>query len=47
MDRAFLLLSGVFGLTGVAAGAFGAHALAGRIPPERLVTFDTAVRYQL
>jgi len=47
MDRAFLVLAGVFGFTGVAAGAFGAHALAGRIPPERLVTFDTAVRYQL
>jgi len=47
MDRAFLVLAGVFGFTGVAAGAFGAHALAGRIPPERLVTFDAAVRYQL
>jgi uncharacterized membrane protein YgdD (TMEM256/DUF423 family) len=37
----------LFGFTGVGAGAFGAHALARRIPPERLVTFETAVRYQL
>ena len=47
MDRALLVLAGLFGFTAVAAGAFGAHALARRIPPERLSTFDTAVRYQL
>jgi uncharacterized membrane protein YgdD (TMEM256/DUF423 family) len=47
MDRALLVLVGVFGSSGVAAGAFGAHALAARIPPERLVTFETGVRYQL
>jgi len=47
LDRAFLLIAGVFGFSGVAAGAFGAHALARRIPSERLVTFETAVRYQL
>lgn len=29
----------------VAGGAFGAHALADRIPPERLAVFETAVRY--
>jgi uncharacterized membrane protein YgdD (TMEM256/DUF423 family) len=47
VDRAFLVLAGLFGLTGVAAGAFGAHALARRIPPDRLVPFETGVRYQL
>lgn len=30
----------------VAFGAFGAHALEGRVPPARLDTFDTAVQYQ-
>lgn len=31
----------------VAAGAFGAHVLEGVITPQRLVTFDTAARYQM
>lgn len=31
----------------VAAGAFGAHALADRVTPERLQTFETGVRYQM
>lgn len=31
----------------VMAGAFGAHALAGRLTPARLQTFETAVRYQM
>ncbi|MGZ8661231.1 MAG: DUF423 domain-containing protein [Actinomycetota bacterium] len=30
---------------GVALGAFGAHALQRRVTPERLVTFETGVRY--
>lgn len=29
----------------VALGAFGAHALEGRVVPERLETFETAARY--
>jgi len=32
---------------GVALGAFGAHALAGVLSPDRLETFQTAVRYQM
>ena len=47
MDRLFLVLAGLFGFTGGAAGSFGAYALARRIPAERQVTFETAVRYQL
>jgi uncharacterized membrane protein YgdD (TMEM256/DUF423 family) len=31
----------------VAAGAFGAHALAARLTPERLATWETAARYQM
>lgn len=47
MDRTFFVLGAVFALIGVAAGAFGAHGLQGRVPAERLVTFETAVRYQM
>ncbi len=32
---------------GVAAGAFGAHALKTRVTPELLLVFETGVRYQL
>lgn len=45
--RTFVLLGAVFGLLGVAAGAFGAHALRGRLPAGDLEIFETAVRYQL
>lgn len=31
----------------VAAGAFGAHALKGRLSPELLQVFETGVRYQM
>jgi uncharacterized membrane protein YgdD (TMEM256/DUF423 family) len=31
----------------VAAGAFGAHALAARLSPERLATWETAARYHM
>lgn len=42
-----LRVAGALGALGVAAGAFGAHALSGRVPPERLATWDTAARYHL
>ena len=45
MDRAFLVLAAAFGLVGVAAGAFGAHALRAQVPPERLASFETGARY--
>lgn len=47
MDRTFVGIGAVFALLGVAAGAFGAHALQTRIAPERLNTFEVAVRYQM
>ena len=37
----------VLGAMAVAAGAFGAHALAARVSPERLETWRTAASYQL
>jgi uncharacterized membrane protein YgdD (TMEM256/DUF423 family) len=45
--RALAAAGALFALTGVAAGAFGAHALKSRLPIDRLAVFETAVRYQL
>ena len=47
MDRFFILCSSISGFISVLAGAFGAHALRARIPPELLVTFETGARYQM
>lgn len=48
MTRAALFATGaVLAGLGVVLGAFGAHALEARVTAERLVTFETAVRYQL
>jgi uncharacterized membrane protein YgdD (TMEM256/DUF423 family) len=45
--RVFWILGCLFGLLAVAGGAFGAHALRGRLTPEYLAVFETAVRYQM
>ena len=47
MPRTFALLAAVVGFLGVAAGAFGAHALRARLDPGDLAIFETAVRYQM
>ena len=47
MDSTFMLIGSLLGFLGVAAGAFGAHGLRGRLSPEMLVVFETAVRYQM
>lgn len=47
MDRVFFILGAVLAGTGVAAGAFGAHALRGRLTPELLGVFEVGVRYHL
>ena len=47
MERTFFVLGALFALLGVAAGAFGAHALRGSLDPEFAAIFETAVRYQL
>ena len=46
-DRKAVALPGLFGLTGVALGAFGAHALKARLGPELIEVFRTGVFYQL
>lgn len=44
--RLALILAAVLGLLGVAAGAFGAHGLEGRVDAKQLEWWQTAARYQ-
>jgi len=44
--RTLLILGSLFAALGVAAGAFGAHALKAVLSPEQLAIHETAVRYQ-
>lgn len=46
-SRALALAGALFAALGVAAGAFGAHALRDLVPASDLAVWDTAVRYQL
>ena len=47
MDRLFLMIGALSGAIGVAAGAFGAHALRDRLEPRLLEVFETGARYQM
>ena len=47
MARTFLLIGALAGVLGVALGAFGAHGLRGRLSPEMVSVFETAVRYHM
>ena len=47
MDRIFFGIGALSGFLGVLLGAFGAHALKGRLTPELLATFEVGVRYQM
>jgi uncharacterized membrane protein YgdD (TMEM256/DUF423 family) len=47
MERSFFAAGALFGLLGVALGAFGTHGLRGTLSPADLATFETGVRYQL
>jgi uncharacterized membrane protein YgdD (TMEM256/DUF423 family) len=42
-----MVVGAVLAALAVAAGAFGAHALTARLPPERLATWETAARYHM
>ena len=46
MDRIFFLIGAVSAFVGVAAGAFGAHALRARLTPDLLAVFETGARYR-
>ena len=45
--RLFGVAGAVLAGLAVAAGAFGAHALRGALPADRLDVFETAARYQM
>ena len=47
MKNLTLIIGAVYGLTSVILGAFGAHALKKVISAEKLVSFETGVRYQM
>ena len=47
MDRTLFALGALLAGLAVAAGAFGAHGLRDRLPPDMLAIFETAVRYQM
>ena len=46
-ERLFYALGSFLAGTAVAVGAFGAHALRGRLAPELLDAFSTGARYQM
>lgn len=47
MTNIFFALGALSAFIAVAAGAFGAHALADRLTPDRLDTFQIGARYQM
>jgi uncharacterized membrane protein YgdD (TMEM256/DUF423 family) len=47
VDRVFLIVGSLSAGIGVALGAFGAHALRGRLTPELANAFEVGVRYQM
>ncbi|HEX9886851.1 MAG TPA: DUF423 domain-containing protein [Longimicrobiales bacterium] len=47
MERTFAVAGAALAFAGVALGAFGAHALQGRLTPADAATYETAVRYQM
>lgn len=47
MDRLFTAIGAVSAFVSVSAGAFGAHALKARLPPDLLAVFETGARYQM
>jgi uncharacterized membrane protein YgdD (TMEM256/DUF423 family) len=46
MHKSFLRTAALLGALAVALGAFGAHALRGRVSDVAVNTFETGVRYQ-
>lgn len=47
MERTFFGLGALLAGLAVAAGAFGAHGLRGRLDAEMLAVFETGARYQM
>ncbi len=47
MHRTWIFIASLTALIGVILGAFGAHALKGRLEPSMLASYEVGVRYQL
>ena len=47
MNRSLFAVGALFGLLGVAAGAFGAHGLKSRLDGPMMQVYETAVHYHL
>jgi uncharacterized membrane protein YgdD (TMEM256/DUF423 family) len=47
MPQIFFILGCGFAFLGTAAGAFGAHSLKATLEADRLMVFETGVRYQM
>ena len=47
MARVFFIMGALFAFMAVAAGAFGAHGLRGRLDADLLAVFETGARYQM
>lgn len=47
LSKYFVSIAAFLGAVTVALGAFGAHALKAVLPPAALITYETAVRYQM
>lgn len=45
--KLFVAMGSLLGLLGVAAGAFGAHALEARLDADMLAVWETAAKYQM
>ncbi|MBD8389917.1 DUF423 domain-containing protein [Dysgonomonas sp. BGC7] len=47
MKQFVLIIAGLYGALAVILGAFGAHAFKSILSPEKLVSFETGVKYQI
>ena len=47
MEKLFFIAGAVLAFIGVAAGAFGAHALKSRLGADLMAVFEVGVRYQM
>jgi uncharacterized membrane protein YgdD (TMEM256/DUF423 family) len=47
MDRLFVLLGSLAAFLGVALGAFAAHGLKSKLPPDMFNIFEVGVRYHM
>ena len=47
MDTQLFIIGALSGMLSVALGAFGTHAMRGRVAPQVLNTFETGLRYEI